>query len=83
MFSSGGHLDHWGKIASVILIERHLDHMPVKFDWNYLKDIGGIIIKSFFSVLSYGSHFVHWGETIFANLVVSYPGNISVKFDWH
>ena len=41
-------LVQWSKTVSTILIERHLCKMPVKFDWNWLSDIGDVVIYRFF-----------------------------------
>ena len=47
-FNSGSCLVHWSKTASTVLVERHIGNMPVKFDRNWLNDIGAVDIYRFF-----------------------------------
>ena len=58
-FNSGSCLVHWSKTFSQILVD--LDNMSVKFDSNWLNEIGEIAIYRFFCFYS-GSHLVHWSK---------------------
>ena len=44
IFSSDGHLVHWSKTILAILVESYLENVPVKFDWNLLMGVGGVVI---------------------------------------
>ena len=39
--SHTGHLVHWSRTVLFILLESHLDNIPMKFDWNWPRAGGG------------------------------------------
>ena len=44
IFSSGSHLAHWSKSILAILVESHLGNIPVKFDSNWHRGVGRVVI---------------------------------------
>ena len=79
IFSSGDHFVNRSETVLAILVQGHLSNIPMKFEWNRPRGIGGVRFKDF-AIFSSGGHLVYRSETILASLVGSHLGNIPVKF---
>ena len=83
IFSSGGHLVYQSGTILAILVESHLDNIPMKFESHWPMGSGGVSFYGNyprFSIFSSGGHFVHGSETVLAILVEGHLSNISLKF---
>ena len=62
-----------------ILVEGHLRNIPMKFEGNWHRGIGWVVVYIFFSTFSSGSHLLNQRGTILAILARSHLDNILGK----
>ena len=61
IFCSGGDFVYQSETVLVILVEGHLSNIPMKFELNQHRSIGGVGVLRFF-YFSSGGHLVYWSQ---------------------